>query len=88
VLPLYRQPMFVNQAFGPYSGAISSRPELSPATIFLPACERICSSEGAWFGQNLLLGSAADMNDIAAAIQKVYDHRSMLQETHCAGAAP
>jgi perosamine synthetase len=40
----------------------------------LPSCpvtECACNSEAVWFTQNMLLGSHDDMDDIAAAVQKV-----------------
>jgi dTDP-4-amino-4,6-dideoxygalactose transaminase len=74
-IPLYRQPLFANRNFGPYDGARAT--QVSP----LQNCEKICSAEGCWFTQDLLLGSQDDMNDIIAAIQKVYDHRVSLADS-------
>lgn len=39
-----------------------------------PAAERACHQEGVWLGQNVLLGSPADMESIAAAATKVLRH--------------
>jgi perosamine synthetase len=36
------------------------------------------SDEAVWFSQNLLLGPKSDMDDIANAIQKIYENRSKL----------
>jgi dTDP-4-amino-4,6-dideoxygalactose transaminase len=36
------------------------------------------SDEGVWFSQSMLLGTKKDMDDIADAIQKIYDNRSKL----------
>jgi hypothetical protein len=37
--------------------------------------------ESLWLGQQLLLGSREDMDDIAAAFEKVYAHRVALSES-------
>ncbi|UCC97993.1 MAG: DegT/DnrJ/EryC1/StrS family aminotransferase [Phycisphaerales bacterium] len=42
-----------------------------------PANDRLCQ-EAVWLSQTLLLGSKADIDDIADAIQKLYDNRDKL----------
>jgi len=37
-----------------------------------PQNNQLCK-EAVWFGQNMLLGSKSDMNDIAMAIEKVFN---------------
>jgi dTDP-4-amino-4,6-dideoxygalactose transaminase len=78
VLPLYRQPLFADRAFGPYTGYRSARPDIDYGAMRLPVCERICGGEGAWMTQNVLLGTRADMDDIARAMAKVYENREAL----------
>jgi len=78
VLPLYRQPLFVNKAFGPYTGAIQARPDLDYAALHLPNGEAICAGEGGWLYQSVLLGSRADMDDVVRAFEKVYENRESL----------
>ena len=39
-----------------------------------PENDRLCS-EAVWFFQSLLLGSRTDMDDIASAIEKIYENR-------------
>jgi dTDP-4-amino-4,6-dideoxygalactose transaminase len=39
-----------------------------------PAAEQACSEEGVWFGQTVMLGTKADMDDIAEAVLKVKHH--------------
>lgn len=75
-LPLYRQPLFRNKAFGPYLPA--ERKKLNFARVRCPNCERICNEQGAWLEQNLFLGTRADMDDIARAFTKVYEQRHAL----------
>lgn len=43
----------------------------------LPETDQLCS-EAVWFTQNMLLGSRRDMDDIADAVQKVYENRDKL----------
>jgi dTDP-4-amino-4,6-dideoxygalactose transaminase len=79
-LPLYRQPLFLNKAFGPYLAEVADR--LDYAKVCCPNCETICSEQGAWLEQSLFLGTQADMEDIARAFEKVYENRAALaQET-------
>ena len=75
-LPLYRQPLFLNKAFGPYLSHASLG--LDYSSISCPNCEKICGEQGAWLEQNLLLGLASDMEEIARAFQKVHEHRAVL----------
>ena len=77
-MPLYRQPLFLNKAFGPYLPRASSR--LDYAKVSCPNCEMICAEQGAWLEQSLLLGTQSDMEDIAHAFQKVYQNRSSLNQ--------
>jgi dTDP-4-amino-4,6-dideoxygalactose transaminase len=43
----------------------------------LPRNDQVCS-EAVWFTQNMLLGTRQDMDDIADAIQKIYENRDAL----------
>ena len=43
-----------------------------------PQNDRLCNEEAVWFTQNLLLGTKADMDDIAAAIGKVHKNAEQL----------
>ena len=78
VLPLYRQPLFANLAFGPYTGYKNARPDLDFSKISCPNCETICTTQGAWLSQNLLLGEQKDMDDIVRAFEKVHENRTNL----------
>lgn len=75
-LPLYRQPLFLNKAFGPYLSSAVAR--LDYNRVRCPNCETICSEQGAWLEQSLLLGTQADMDDIACAFEKIHVHRDEL----------
>jgi dTDP-4-amino-4,6-dideoxygalactose transaminase len=76
--PLYRQPLFLNKAFGPYTGYQSARPDYDYGKVVCPNCELICSQQGVWLEQRLLLGTTKDMADIVAAFAKIYDNRQAL----------
>jgi dTDP-4-amino-4,6-dideoxygalactose transaminase len=73
VLPLYKQPLFADRAFGPYTGCAGDY-----RNLHLPNVEAICAGEGAWLPQNVLLGARQDMDDIVRAFEKVYEHRRAL----------
>ncbi len=75
-VPLYRQPLFLNRAFGPYLPNASRT--LDYGRVRCPNCEKICCEQGAWLEQSLLLGPQADMDDIAHAFEKVYEQRDAL----------
>jgi hypothetical protein len=46
-----------------------------------PHNDVICNEEGAWFGQNLLLGSRSDMDYIAAAINKIHKNAEAIKNS-------
>ncbi len=80
VIPLYRQMLFEELAFGPFTGYRLSRPNLDYRQWQCPNCEEICYRQGAWFEQRMMLGTQADMDGIVAAVQKIYDNRHALAE--------
>jgi dTDP-4-amino-4,6-dideoxygalactose transaminase len=70
------QPLFRNKAFGPFlSGA---RDRLDYGASRCPNSDRLCGEQALWLGQNLLLGSDADVDDIVTAFEKVHAHRHEL----------
>ncbi|MCD4823160.1 MAG: DegT/DnrJ/EryC1/StrS family aminotransferase [Phycisphaerae bacterium] len=80
VLPLYRQPVFTNLAFGPYTGYKNNHPDLDYTRTNCPNCETICTEQGAWMYQSLLLGEQKDMDDIIRAFEKVHANLDSLAE--------
>ena len=69
---LHRQPIFRNKAFGPYlAGAWPD----SITKVDCPNSDLICREQCIWLEQHLLLGSRADIDDIARAFEKVHEHR-------------
>ena len=77
LIPLYRQPLFEQQAFGPYTGCCIGRPDLDYRQVCCPNCEQICYREGMWLEQRMMLGTREDMDDIVAAIEKIYANRNV-----------
>jgi len=88
VIPLYRQPLFGDKAFGPYTACVTNGANVDYGSMRLPVCERLSNSQGAWLYQSVLLGSRQDMNDVFNAIAKLYEHRNVLSgQAQAAGAA-
>ncbi|MBN1589319.1 MAG: DegT/DnrJ/EryC1/StrS family aminotransferase, partial [Pirellulales bacterium] len=57
-IPLYREPMFLNAAFGPYGGSIDH----DYTKTECPRCEAISTEQGVWLPHRCLLGARADMD--------------------------
>jgi dTDP-4-amino-4,6-dideoxygalactose transaminase len=72
------QPLFRNKAFGPYLPEASADLDYSQAQC--PNADLLCREQSIWLEQNLLLGSREDMDDIACAFEKIYEHRRALGE--------
>jgi dTDP-4-amino-4,6-dideoxygalactose transaminase len=72
------QPLFRNKAFGPFLPGASARLDYSKSRC--PNSDLICQ-QCVWLEQNLFLGPRADMDDVANAFEKVYQHRNALNST-------
>jgi dTDP-4-amino-4,6-dideoxygalactose transaminase len=75
---LPQQPLFRRKAFGPYLPTAAARLDYGAAAC--PVSDRICH-EAIWFEHRLFLGSPADIDDIAAAFEKVHLHRDVLRNS-------
>jgi dTDP-4-amino-4,6-dideoxygalactose transaminase len=73
---LPQQPLFRNKAFGPYLAGASARLDYREARC--PASDVVCREQCVWLEQHLLLGSRADIEDIARGFEKVHEHRDAL----------
>jgi len=77
--PLYRNPMFLEKRFinGAFPLGTAYHEDIDYAAFAsrCPVAERACRSEAIWLAQNLFLGDEQDMDDIAAAIEKVLANR-------------
>ena len=69
------QPLFRNKAFGPYLPAVRDR--LDYTRVRCPNSDLICR-QSIWLEHSMLLGTRDDMDDIAAAFEKVHSHRDQL----------
>ncbi len=69
------QPMFRKKAFGPYLPNAAAT--LDYCNSRCPNSDLICQ-QCIWLEQNLFLGSGDDMDDIATAFEKIYEHRDAL----------
>ena len=78
-LPLYRQPLFRERAFGPYLGPDLAG-SLDYTKVQCPNCETLCGEQAAWLEQNLLLGTQSDLDDIVAAFEKIHAQRAALRD--------
>jgi dTDP-4-amino-4,6-dideoxygalactose transaminase len=73
---LPQQPMFRKKAFGPYLPGVSGKLDYRKRRY--PNSDLLCREQCVWLGQNLLLGSRADMDNIADAFEKIYENRNAL----------
>ena len=82
-IPLYREPLFANEAFGPFLGARSNGSSSSYLESNCPCCETLSTRQGVWLEHRLLLAEQTDMNDIVTAITKVVEQgkKSLANET-------
>lgn len=74
---LPRQPMFRNKTFGPYLPKASAR--LNYRKDSCPNSDLICREQCIWFEQSIFLSRRADIDDIARAMEKVYENRETLK---------
>ena len=75
-IPLYKQPVFRNKAFGPRGRSVDI--PIDYTKVVCPQTEQACYEEAIWFTQNLLLGTSDDMDQIIEAIVKIKKHAGEL----------
>ncbi len=73
--PLYRQPVFVSRDFGPFTSSVGQYPDY--AQVSCPVSEQACQ-EACWLSHSLLLGAESDIDDILAAVEKIYTQHTDL----------
>jgi dTDP-4-amino-4,6-dideoxygalactose transaminase len=78
---LPRQPVFRDKAFGPYLTAAVSRLDYTAQADRCVNADLLCREQAIWLEQSLMLGSRADIDDIARAFEKVHEHRNELTAT-------
>ena len=74
------QPLFRNNAFGPYLTDAAPTPDFS--AVRCPASDLISGEQAIWLDQNLLLGPREDMDDIGRVFEKIHTHREELNARH------
>ncbi len=70
------QPLFRNKAFGPYLAGVRERLDYRQARC--PNSDLVCT-QSIWLEHAMLLGTRDDMDDIAAAFEKIHRHRDQLE---------
>ena len=70
-VPLYKEEMFRVDPDGCPIGCGFAGRKMDYNTVCCPVAENACANEAVWFGQNMLLGSKRDMDEITAAIAKI-----------------
>ncbi|MGC9201639.1 MAG: DegT/DnrJ/EryC1/StrS family aminotransferase, partial [Thermoproteota archaeon] len=77
--PLYKEPYLEYFKKCPLSCPYYGK-SVDYSKLKLPVAEKACYSEGLWIGQNVLLGTKEDMDDIVAAFEKVKENIVELQK--------
>jgi dTDP-4-amino-4,6-dideoxygalactose transaminase len=75
---LPRQPVFRDKAFGPYLANAAARLDYTAQADRCVNADLLCRDQAIWLEQSLMLGTRADIDDIARAFEKVYEHREAL----------
>lgn len=82
--PLYKTPMFLNKKFingsFPLNTAFHNDVDYRVFEACCPVAEKACKSEAVWLPQNVFLGTPADMDDVAEAIEKVLTYKDKTGE--------
>ncbi len=78
--PLYRNPVFLQRGFYPHEcpincGHYGQALDYASFEARCPNAERACR-EAVWFEHRMLLAEQEDMEDIARAVTKIYEHRA------------
>lgn len=76
-LPLYRQPLFRDRVYGPFTPWLKDRACYDD--VQLPNTERACLIEAIWLPQSLLLAQPEDLQDVVRAFEKVIENRHELE---------
>ncbi len=75
-LSQHHQPIFRNQAFGPYLPKASAK--LNYLKTQCPNSDLICREQCIWLEHGIFLGPRSDMDDVARAFEKIYENRDTL----------
>ncbi len=75
-LSLHHQPLFRNQAFGPYLPKASTK--LNYQKTHCPNSDLICREQCIWLEHGIFLGSRSDIDDVTHAFEKIHENREAL----------
>jgi dTDP-4-amino-4,6-dideoxygalactose transaminase len=75
-IPLYKNPLFAAPEKRDYDWPFYSS-KMDYSGVVCPNAEQICE-EACWIPQTTLLGESSDMQDIANAIEKVWEQKDVL----------
>jgi dTDP-4-amino-4,6-dideoxygalactose transaminase len=75
---LPRQPVFRDKAFGPFLANAAGRLDYTAQADRCVNADLLCRDQAIWLEQSLMLGSRTDIDDIAHAFEKVFEHRDAL----------
>jgi dTDP-4-amino-4,6-dideoxygalactose transaminase len=78
---LPRQPVFRDKAFGPYLANAAARLDYTAQADRCVNADLLCREQAIWLEQSLMLGTRADIDDIARAFEKVHEYRDELTTT-------
>lgn len=87
-VPLYRTSGFVTggqSCPAAWPGVSQQLARVDYSRMYLPVAEQ-ASSSMVWLTQNMLLGTQADMDDIAGAVAKLWEERDELRNMHTGAA--
>lgn len=79
--PLYQEGMFRagwDRTRPPFSSGVYSG-HVDYEETQCPVCEELCAEGSFWMGQSALLGTVADMDDVADAVAKLRENRAELE---------
>jgi len=74
--PMLDLSLFRNKAFGPYLAGVRERLDYRQARCL--TSDLVCT-QSIWLEHAMLLGTRDDMDDIAAAFEKIHGHRDQLE---------
>jgi dTDP-4-amino-4,6-dideoxygalactose transaminase len=78
---LPRQPVFRDKAFGPYLAGAAARLDYAAQADRCVNADLLCREQSVWLEQTLMLGTRADIDDIARAFEKIHEYRDALSKT-------
>ena len=79
-VPLYKEELFYVEPDGCPMGCAFYGRKMDYSKVHCPVCENASYNESVWLGQNVLLGTNEDMDDIARAVRKIRQNAGELAD--------